>query len=495
MNTNTLLRRTGRPALAVASALVTYVAVQRLLAALMQNVGRGGASASSDWWLTLYLIFDPAQPYAQLASLGAAALVGVFAFSLAGALRSRRWPVTAAGLLATMLLVTVGLLAGVVLGWRLSVPDWQEQLAFARWWLTDDQPPDITLSVPTAPQRGDVPVTILATDQGAAQITGITVDKTPVPLASQFTLSGAALADGPHTLEVEARDDAQRYNTGRARAIFFTDNTPPTATISFDPPVAAQGHVVFVHIAVGEKAAAFSAMVDGKPIAVQHGSADYWAVLGHDPDQKPGVRVVSVSVSDYVGNARQVTATLSLASFAFPVEVVRGESLDIPADRQYLLDPAIGQAEQKKLEAVFAPVTPNVLWTGVFAMPVQGAQSSPFAIRRSYNGGPPGSYHGGMDIAVDAGTPVAAANRGRIVLAEPLQVRGNVIVIDHGMGVYSAYYHLSAFKVQQGQTVEKGQIIGLVGNTGLSTGPHLHWEFRVTGRPVDPMQWTEKPLP
>jgi murein DD-endopeptidase MepM/ murein hydrolase activator NlpD len=100
-----------------------------------------------------------------------------------------------------------------------------------------------------------------------------------------------------------------------------------------------------------------------------------------------------------------------------------------------------------------------------------------------------------MDIAANMGDPVQAANRGRVALAEALKVRGNAVIIDHGLGVYSCYYHLSEIRVQKGQMIEKGQVIGLVGSTGLSTGPHLHWEMRVTGNPVNPIQWTQRAIP
>ena len=76
---------------------------------------------------------------------------------------------------------------------------------------------------------------------------------------------------------------------------------------------------------------------------------------------------------------------------------------------------------------------------------------------------------------------------GKVVLAEPLQVRGQVVILDHGLGVMSGYWHLSQIDVTAGQFVEEGQVIGLVGNTGLSTGSHLHWEVRVGGVPVDPI--------
>jgi len=94
-----------------------------------------------------------------------------------------------------------------------------------------------------------------------------------------------------------------------------------------------------------------------------------------------------------------------------------------------------------------------------------------------------------------AGVPVYAPARGVVVLAEPLAVRGQAVILDHGWGVFSGFWHLSQIDVTVGQEVERGQPIGLVGNTGLSTGPHLHWEVQVRSVPVDPVQWTKESFP
>jgi len=99
-------------------------------------------------------------------------------------------------------------------------------------------------------------------------------------------------------------------------------------------------------------------------------------------------------------------------------------------------------------------------------------------------------YHTGQDIAVPQGTPVRAPAAGVVLLAEPLHVRGNAVVIDHGAGVTSNYWHLSRIAVRKGQQVKRGDVIGWVGTTGLSTGAHLHWEIRVYGVPVNPVPWT-----
>lgn len=93
------------------------------------------------------------------------------------------------------------------------------------------------------------------------------------------------------------------------------------------------------------------------------------------------------------------------------------------------------------------------------------------------------------------GDPVFAAARGRVAFSALTQVRGNLVVIDHGLGVFTGYYHLSALSVQAGQMVNPGDVIGKAGSTGLSTGPHLHWSMWINGEYVDPMEWTRRVIP
>jgi murein DD-endopeptidase MepM/ murein hydrolase activator NlpD len=98
-------------------------------------------------------------------------------------------------------------------------------------------------------------------------------------------------------------------------------------------------------------------------------------------------------------------------------------------------------------------------------------------------------------LGADKGTPIYAPAAGTVVMAERLQIRGKVVILDHGLGVYTGFWHLSEINVSVGQPVEKGEVVGLVGNSGLSSGPHLHWEMRVGGVPVDPLQWTRRAFP
>jgi murein DD-endopeptidase MepM/ murein hydrolase activator NlpD len=116
-----------------------------------------------------------------------------------------------------------------------------------------------------------------------------------------------------------------------------------------------------------------------------------------------------------------------------------------------------------------------------------------FGVGRSYNGGPVDSYHEGVDIKNRAGTPIAAAARGRVVLAEPNFVaRGGAVVLDHGWGIHTGYWHMQQVLVSEGQLVESRQVIGLMGAHGMATGPHLHWEVHIGPTSVDPLEWVER---
>jgi murein DD-endopeptidase MepM/ murein hydrolase activator NlpD len=170
--------------------------------------------------------------------------------------------------------------------------------------------------------------------------------------------------------------------------------------------------------------------------------------------------------------------------------------IDLPADRAALLDPALVAAEAQKVIAVWSQLTPVLYWSGPFRRPIanQYETTSPFGQRRSYNGGPFNDYHAGQDFGAPAGVTVTAPANAMVALAEPLTVRGNAVLLDHGGGVYTGYWHLSELRVAPGQRVAAGDLIGLVGNTGLSTGAHLHWEMRIYGVAVNPMQFLEEAL-
>ncbi|MGC8779579.1 MAG: peptidoglycan DD-metalloendopeptidase family protein [Anaerolineae bacterium] len=197
---------------------------------------------------------------------------------------------------------------------------------------------------------------------------------------------------------------------------------------------------------------------------------------------------------------RPLTVTVGSATWVFPVAIREGvfEMQEIPAEAA---DPILSQtekvnAEWTRLAALFAERHPGD-WTPrsrfVTPLPADATyeHSSPFGSRRTYGGASGLSAHAGEDYAAAPGTPVLAPAAGRVVLAEPLFVRGNAVILDHGNGVFTGYWHLASLAVRAGERVDVGQVLGTVGNTGLSTGPHLHWELRIGGIAVDPLQWVE----
>jgi murein DD-endopeptidase MepM/ murein hydrolase activator NlpD len=161
------------------------------------------------------------------------------------------------------------------------------------------------------------------------------------------------------------------------------------------------------------------------------------------------------------------------------------------------LDPAVTKPEDEQVASIVAPTTPDKLWTEAFRLPVDQpiCIKSWFGDRRSYNGGPFIYYHTGLDYGVCANLNIYAAAPGVVVFTGPLTVRGNATIINHGWGVYTAYYHQKQFLVKVGDVVKGGQQIGVIGATGRVNGPHLHFEIWVNGVQVDPEDWQAKAYP
>ena len=141
--------------------------------------------------------------------------------------------------------------------------------------------------------------------------------------------------------------------------------------------------------------------------------------------------------------------------------------------------------EREILDVVYEISSDEWLGEGLFIFPSTGKPVPNFGERRIFNNRPRSS-HRGIDIIVPYGTPVAASNSGRVVLASHLYYAGKTVIIDHGMGVFTLYCHFSKIRTERGKLVKKGDIIGEIGATGRVTGPHLHWSVKVMGTSVDP---------
>lgn len=199
-----------------------------------------------------------------------------------------------------------------------------------------------------------------------------------------------------------------------------------------------------------------------------------------------------------------VTATLTSGerkALLVPVEVSSGgfrtQEVTLPPTPELieLLDPQIEEAEFALLESLTAPITPAHYWgEGGFVLPVDGELTSPFGAVRTFNDEFE-TWHTGWDFNGGMGDIMRTMADGRVAYAGNMDIRGGYVLIDHGRGVYSGYAHLSVMHVAQGQFVRQGQVIGLAGNTGRSTDPHLHVEMRVNGRWIDPVDFINMWVP
>ncbi|GAB4512365.1 MAG: hypothetical protein OHK0046_11760 [Anaerolineae bacterium] len=217
----------------------------------------------------------------------------------------------------------------------------------------------------------------------------------------------------------------------------------------------------------------------------------YYALLVADMDQSARTYEFSVFV------VREDNSRLTLNGM---VEVVLGgfirqDGLTVPPDRAYLLDPQVERNEFAQLFSVFNIYTEDKLWgEDGRQFPINSEITSAFGAYRTFNQSVP-ARHTGWDMRAATGTPVMAMASGKVAFAGVLDIRGNHIVIDHGYGIYSGYSHLSQIHVTRGQTITRGQIIGVSGNTGRSGGAHLHWEVAVNGKYVDSVDFINMWLP
>ena len=144
--------------------------------------------------------------------------------------------------------------------------------------------------------------------------------------------------------------------------------------------------------------------------------------------------------------------------------------------------------EKKEIQRIYANSSDTRLWLGSFEKPLGGDTTSTFGTRRLFNG-QHRSHHNGTDFRADAGTPVKASNSGIVRLAKNLFYSGDIVIVDHGMGIFTNYAHLSKIQVIEGQHIARGDPIGLTGSSGRASGPHLHWGVKVNGVYVDPLQF------
>ena len=267
-----------------------------------------------------------------------------------------------------------------------------------------------------------------------------------------------------------------------------TPTPTPTPEPALDLPIAypKQGGFLLVRLMhpppdAGETTILFAGQ--SYPLVVD--GDDQLAVIGLATDLPPGDYVVeALADGEPIGS---IPVLVAYGGYELITLTVPQESIDL------LSDQAAIEEEHRLVEEAYTTLTPQRLWAGPWLAPAQGPTSNPFGVQRSINGGPFGT-HGGTDIVADGGTPIVAPAGGRVVLAQPLYLLGNSVIIDHGAGLLTGYHHMSTIAASAGQEVAKGDLLGYVGATGFVSGDHLHWEARIHGVKVDPLLLTLAPL-
>jgi murein DD-endopeptidase MepM/ murein hydrolase activator NlpD len=263
----------------------------------------------------------------------------------------------------------------------------------------------------------------------------------------------------------------------------------PFVSVDVAPLPVIQGNTIVVTVLTSRPVSLNGTFLDWTLPFVQEGNA-YYGLIGIHAMQKVGLFPLTITATDSAGKRTTMTTSVQVGAGKFASEII-----SLPSDKQALLAPELVTPERDKLSKVFNVFTPSRAWNGLFTPPGTGKLSSVFGTRRAYTGGVFASYHEGLDFMGTTGMPVYAPADGVVALAEKLTVRGNAVIIDHGWGIYSGLYHMSEINVTVGQHVKQGQVVGKIGSTGLSTGSHLHWDLRVRGLNVDPMQWTRRVFP
>lgn len=361
------------------------------------------------------------------------------------------------------------------------------------WWLTNDRPPSLTVQGPSGPLRGATEGLVRLEPAGRAELVSASVDGQPARVeGARIVIDSTALPDGLHRVVATARDSSRRANEATAEWSFRSDNSGPRLDVRLDPAPPTEGQAMVVRVTPSEPLQALAGEVEGRALQFQDdGKGGRWALVGFPPDTTPASQTVSLRATDALGNTAAWTQSYPFARTPFPEEVLEFDpSLNLLTDRQ------VRAQEMAQLLPVYTQPNGEKRWQGLFQAPVVGEITTQFATKRSYQGNATDyDYHSGTDLAAPMGAPVAAPAAGIVAYVATVPVRGNIVVLDHGAGVYSTYAHLQRAEVQVGQTVRPGQVIARVGSTGFSTGPHLHWEIWVQGANVDPMEWTKRPFP
>ena len=226
---------------------------------------------------------------------------------------------------------------------------------------------------------------------------------------------------------------------------------------------------------------------NGRPVMVVRQQDSWLAILGIGLSIEPGE--YHIDVLEPGGGEQKLPFTIKPKTYSVQQLKVPPSQVNLSPENEERV-----AREQEKVRAAldgFSSVAPSTLRLD---QPVPGRRSSSFGLRRMFNG-ESRNPHSGMDIAAPTGTPIKAPLAGRVVDVGTYFFNGNNVVIDHGQGLLTMYCHLSKIRVEVGQELKRGEVLGDVGATGRVTGPHLHWGVSLNGAMVDPALFLPPPAP
>ena len=392
----------------------------------------------------------------------------------------------------------------------------------------ESQPPQVRVT-PDSDVIGNAPLEISVTDAGAGlkslSITlgeaGLAAEQFPVPVGEKkVSVSLAKVAgvkEGKATLRIEARDASLwgwfKGNAALVQKDITIDLTPPTVELIADDRYVSFGGAGAIVYKASADALKSGVRVGkhffpGFPGQIKDKPDHLLAFFAHPYDTPPNTKAVLVA-TDKAGNTRELPLVYELKDVKYRKSTIQ-LSDDFLRSKVALLarDPAMREAAPKDLfvavnsdlrkdnESRIAEVTskasPSILWKGAFSQLSNSKVEANFADQRTYvyNGQPiDTAYHLGYDLSVTKRYPVEAANAGKVVLAEDLGIYGNTVILDHGLGLFTLYSHLSSIDVKPGDALQAKQVLGKTGETGLAGGDHLHYAVYLHGVAVLPVEW------
>jgi hypothetical protein len=254
-------------------------------------------------------------------------------------------------------------------------------------------------------------------------------------------------------------------------------------SVTWHPARPHLGDVVWVHVRGIAETAGIEGALGARSLTFFPYAGGQAAVVGIDLETKPGSHDWRLAILERDREPRIVSGRMTIQRRDFPVQ-----RLTLP-EKMVDLDPETERravAEGDHLRTLYRTITPERLWRGRFVRPVAGHEpGSGFGARRIING-KPRAPHSGIDFAADRGTPVVAVNSGRVALVAEFFFPGRLVILDHGLGLYTLYFHLDSVRVTDGDIVDRGQPLGTVGATGRATGPHLHFGAQIGAARIDP---------